>query len=339
MTDLPETMRAHVVESFGDPDSFVERELDRPDPGPNEALVAVEATSVNPVDYKVRRAGKPLAPDPPAVLHGDLAGTVVATGPGVESVDVGDEVYGCVGGVNGTTGTLAEYAVADAASLARKPPSLSMREAAALPLVTITAWEGLHDRVGVSAGDSVLVHGGAGGVGHVAVQLAARAGATVTATASTKRKREQSRTLGATNAVDYRQPVDEYVSEHAPGGFDVVFDSVGSAADNLETSFAAAGLNGDVVTTMSRGEHDLTDVHTKGLSLHTVYMLIPLLHDRQEGKARHGEILRRAAAMVESGKLEPLLDDERFGFDEPAAAHRRAESGDCIGKVTLARSE
>jgi len=335
MADLPETMRAHVVEAFGEPEAFVEREIERPDPGPNEVLVEVEATSVNPVDYKLRGGGGPLAPEPPAVLHGDLAGTVAAVGPGVDDFDVGDDVYGCVGGVSGTSGTLAEYALADAASLARKPESLSMREAAALPLVTITAWEGLHDRAAVASGDSVLVHGGTGGVGHVAVQLADAAGATVTATASTEGKRETAMEFGARNVVDYAEPVESYVSEFAPGGFDVVFDTIGSEADNLETSFSAAAPNADVVTTMSRGEHELTDVHTKGLSFHTVFMLIPLLHDRHDGKRRHGEILRRAAELADTGRLEPLLD-ERFAFDEPAAAHRRAEEGP-TGKVTLAR--
>jgi NADPH2:quinone reductase len=331
------TMRAHVVASFGDPDSFVEREIERPEPGPNEVLVEVAATSVNPVDYKLRAGGGPLAPEPPAVLHGDLAGTVAAVGLVVEEFETGDAVYGCVGGVAGASGTLAEYALADDASLAHKPESLSMREAAALPLVTITAWEGLHECAGIGSGDSVLVHGGTGGVGHVAVQLAAGAGATVTATASTERKRGLARDLGATNAADYAEPVAAYVERFSAGGFDTVFDTVGSEADNLGNSFAAARHEGDVVTTMSRGEQDLTEVHTKGLSVHTVFMLIPLLRDDAAGKRRHGGVLKRAAAMVESGKLAPLLDDERFAFDEPAAAHRRAASVEAVGKVTLAR--
>ena len=335
--DSAETMRASVIEAFGDPDVFERAEVARPEVEPGHALVRVEATSVNPVDYKVRSgAAESLAPDFPAILHGDVAGVVEAVGPGVTDFEPGDEVYACVGGVGDLQGTLAEYTLADADFLARKPPSLSMREAAALPLVTITAWDGLVERADVTPGDSVLVHGGTGGVGHVAVQLATRRGAVVTATASTEEKRETARELGAHNVVDYGRPVEEYVDEHTDGrGFDVVFDSVGTGSDNLPDSFAAAVRRGHVVTTVARGSPDLNPLHDKALSFDVVFMLLPLLYG--EGRARHGEILARAATLVENGDLRPLLDETRFGLDEPADAHRRAESGDHTGKVTLAR--
>ncbi len=336
-SESAETMRASVIREFGDPDVFERAEVPRPEAEPNRVVVRVEATSVNPVDYKVRSgAAEALAPDFPAVLHGDAAGVVEAVGPGVTAFEPGDEVYGCVGGVGDLQGTLAEYTLADPDLLARKPPSLSMREAAALPLVTITAWDGLVDRAEIEPGQSVLVHGGTGGVGHVAVQLAKRRGAVVTATASTEEKRETALELGADYAVDYRESVEEYVGEYTDGrGFDVVFDSVGTGGDNLPDSFAAAARKGHVITTVARGSPDLNPLHDKALSFDVVFMLVPLLHG--EGRARHGEILSRAASLVESGDLRPLLDETRFGFDEPAAAHRRAESGDHAGKVTLAR--
>ena len=330
-------MRASVIEEFGDPDVFERAEVARPEVGPDRTLVRVEATSVNPVDYKIRSgAAESLAPAFPAVLHGDVAGVVEEVGPGVTDFESGDEVYACAGGVRGTSGSLAEYTLADADLLARKPPSLSMREAAALPLVTITAWDGLVERASIEPGDSVLVHGGTGGVGHVAVQLAERRDAVVTATASTAEKRETAHELGADHTVDYcERSVEEYVDEHTDGrGFDVVFDSVGTGSDNLPDSFEAAARKGHVITTVARGSPDLNPLHDKALSFDVVFMLLPLLYG--EERARHGEMLSRAATLVENGDLRPLLDETRFDVDEPADAHRRAESGNHVGKVTLA---
>jgi len=172
-------MRAQIIDAFGEPDVFRMATLPDPQPGPGEVVVALAATTVNPVDYKIRRHGPSIAPALPAVLGCDVAGTVVAVGADVTAFKVGDEVYGCAGGVAGVSGgSYAEHIAADARLLARKPATLSLREAAALPLVTITAWEGL-DRAGVGAGTTVLIHGGAGGVGHVAIQLAKARGATV----------------------------------------------------------------------------------------------------------------------------------------------------------------
>ncbi|MFB6096927.1 MAG: zinc-binding dehydrogenase [Haloferacaceae archaeon] len=339
MTANP-TMTAQVIRAFGDPGAFETSEIERPEVRPNHALVRVEATSVNPVDSKLRSGAIPDAtPEFPAVLHGDVAGVVKAVGAGVESVEPGDEVYACGGGVAGTGGALAEYMLVDAAALARKPDSLSMREAAALPLVTITAWDGLVDRASVTPGDAVLVHGGTGGVGHVAVQVAANLGGVVHATASTPEKRETARDLGADYAIDYTsESVDDYVEAYTDGrGFDVVFDTVGTRGDNLERSLAAAAREGQVLTTVARGSFESTPMHGKGLSLDAVFMLLPLLHGDRAGLAHHGEILARTATLVDEGKLTPLLDETRFGFDDVAAAHRRAESGDHVGKVTVAR--
>lgn len=326
-------MKAQVISEFGGPEVFQPADLPDPQPGPGEVLVRVEATSINPVDYKIRRAGPAIAPDLPAVLGCDVAGVVVAVGEGVTVFREGDEVYGCAGGVKGMPGTYAELLAADARLLAHKPKNLSMREAAALPLVTITAWEGLHDQARLNAGERVLVHGGAGGVGHIAIQLAKARGAKVYTTVSSAEKAETARRFGADETINYREEsVEDYVARLTEGaGFDVVFDATGG--DRIAESFAAARRNGQVVTIVSQYEADLSLMQAKGLSLHVVFMLLPMLYD--EGRAHHGEILQQAAALAEAGKLVPLIDERPFALGEIGAAHAWLEGGSAFGKVVV----
>src|SRR5277367_5438941 len=194
-------MKVWMVETPGG--EFLEAELARPELGPNQVLVRVQASGVNPLDTKIRAGKADHAKQPlPAVLGLDMAGVVEDCGPGVTAFRPGDEVYGMVGGVGGLQGTLAEFVVVNADLIALKPKSLSMRESAALPLITITAWEGIVDRAKVRGGHKVLVHAGAGGVGHIAVQLAKAFGAEVFATVSTD-KRHMVEEFGAT-PIDYR---------------------------------------------------------------------------------------------------------------------------------------
>ena len=217
-------MKAIVLDEFGT--EPVLRSIERPSPGRGEVLVRVEASGVNPLDIKIMAGAAGHARvTPPMVLGLDLAGVVAEIGAGVTRFDVGDEVYGLTGGVGDRQGSLAEYAAVDAGLLARKPVRLSMAEAATLPLAAITAWEGLVDRAGVHAGQTVLVHGGAGGVGHVAVQLAVARGATVFATGSDQHL-DAIRSLGA-EPIDYQAtPVEKYVAAETGGdGFDVIFDT------------------------------------------------------------------------------------------------------------------
>lgn len=328
-------MKALVLTQYGGPENFELREVPDPAPGPGEVLVRVAAVGVNPVDYKLR-AGGPISPELPAILGQDLAGTVEAVGDGVAGFREGDEVYGCPGGLVGMPGTMAELKVADARVLAPKPEGLSMREAAALPLVSITAWEGLIDRMGIGERGRdrrVLVYGGTGGVGHVGVQIAKAQGAWVATTASSGDKAKLARDLGADEVIDYRsESPEEYVERLTGGaGFEAVFDAVG--ADNLEQAIAAAGLNAEVASIVTRQSYDLGDAMSKGLTIHIVFMLIPLLHDR--GRAHHGEILRGVNELVAAGKLRPLLDERRFTLEEGAEAHRYLEGGEAVGKVVL----
>ena len=326
-------MKAMIVREFGAPEVFELAEIPTPVAKPGEVLVRIEATSVNTVDMMIRQLGPelPLSPPAPAVLGMDFAGTVVALGEDVTTFAIGDEVYGCAGGLADLQGALAEYMSADARLIAHKPSNLSMREAAALPLVGITAYEGLL-RTGISAGQRVLVHGGSGGVGHVAVQLARHFGADVYATGGGEKQLALIEKLGA-KSINYKtETVTDYVAKHTDGaGFDVVFDSVGGA--NLTNSFEAAALNGQIASTVAMVELDLSVAHFKGLSLHVVFMLIPMLHNHE--RAVHGQILTEIAKIVEAGNLMPVLDEQRFTLTEAGKAHARLGSGQGMGKVVI----
>ena len=326
-------MHAMILEDYGENAAFKSAELDKPAVTAGHVVVRIAASSVNTVDTMIRAMGKdlPLSPDLPAVLGMDFAGTVDAVGEGVTGFAPGDEVYGCAGGLADLQGALAEYMLADAKLIAHKPKTLSMREAAALPLVGITAYEGLV-RANVHAGQKVLVHGGAGGVGHVAVQLARHFGASVYATGSGAGKLSVIEGFGAV-PIDYRSlTVADYVAKHTDGaGFDVVYDSVGGA--NMAASFEAAALNGQVISTVSMVEMDLTPMHFKGLSLHVVFMLIPMLHDHK--REEHAAILGKLAEIADAGKLRPLLDENRFGLTEVGEAYARLNSGKAVGKVVV----
>jgi NADPH2:quinone reductase len=275
--------------------------------------------------------GLPLSPAEPALLGMDFAGIVEEVGEGVTKFAKGDEIYGCAGGLADLPGALAQYIVADADLLALKPKNLSMQESAALPLVGITAYEGLQ-RAGVSGGQKVLVHGGSGGVGHVAIQLAKHLGAQVYSTGGGEPQLQMITNLGAT-AINYKhESVAQYVDKYTDGkGFDVVFDSVGG--ENMTNSFEAAALNANIASTVAMVNIDLSEAHFKGLSLHVVFMLIPMLHNI--GRKEHGRVLEAIAKIAESGELKPILDKETFTLEQASHAHARLESGKAMGKVVI----
>jgi len=328
-------MKAQVIRTFGDPDVFKIEDIPKPEIEPGHLLIKVHASSVNQVDCKIRRGEAPsIAPEFPAVLHSDVAGTVEEVGEGVKDFQVGDEVYGCAGGMRGCEGgALAEYLLADAHLIAKKPKSLSFGEAAALPLVTLTSWIALFSKGSLTTNMNILIHGGLGGVGHIAVQLAKWKGAKIYTTVGSDASFDQVRELGADFVINYKsQNVGEYVARFTETkGFDFVFDTVGGK--NLDNSFEAAALNGRVATTQARSMHDLTPLHQKGLSFHVVFMLIPLIYGVE--RKGHGEILTKAADLVDQGKLKPLLCEEQFSLDQVSAAHALMESGKARGKIIL----
>jgi NADPH2:quinone reductase len=323
-------VRVYLVHSPGAP--FRCAEISRPVPAAGQVLIRVQASGLNPLDTEIRLGKAEHAKQPlPAVLGLDMAGIVEEVGPGVTAFQPGDEVYGMVGGVGGLQGTLAEFVAADAALIARKPRNISMREAAALPLSTITAWEGLVDRAQVHSGQTVLVHAGAGGVGHIAVQIARAFGAEVFATVSPE-KAEIVKGFGAT-PIDYRSSsVEQYVAAHTGGrGFDVVYDTVGGAT--LDASFAAVKrYTGHAVSCLGWGSHSLAPLSFRGASYSGVFTLLPLLTG--EGRALHGRILAEAAVLVQAGKVKPLLHAERFTPSRLNAAYSLVESGS-LGKVVV----
>lgn len=326
-------MKAMLINDYGDNAEFEAGEADKPEVSAGHVLVKIAASSVNTVDTMIRTMGDdlPFAPEKPAILGMDFAGTVEAVGDGVEDYAVGDNVYGCAGGLADLPGTLTEYIAADINLIAHKPENLSMREAAALPLVAITAYEGL-TRAGVTQGQKVLIQGGAGGVGHLAIQLANHVGASVFATETDDKSVALIEQLGATGINYKAETVEQYLDKYTDGaGFDVVFDTVGG--ENLTNSFEAAALNGQIATTVSLCELDLTPVHFKGLSLHVVFMLIPMLHNHKREK--HGKILKDITQIVESGNLKPVVDENHFLLEEIGHAHAHLESGQAMGKVVI----
>lgn len=326
-------MKAMIITEFGEGTNFESKEIEKPSVKSNEVLVKIAASSVNTVDTMIKNMGPalPLSPASPALLGMDFAGTIEAIGSDVTGLKVGDEVYGCAGGLADLPGTLADYIAADSNLVALKPKNLSMKEAAALSLVGITAYEGLI-RAGIGKGKKVLVQGGAGGVGHVAIQIAKHFGAEVYATGSGDKKMQVIESFGAT-AINYKtESVEDFVAKHTGGaGFDIVYDSVGGA--NMLKSFEAAALNAHVASTVSLCELDLTLAHFKGLSLHVVFMLIPMLHNYK--RAEHAKVLKHIAEIVEAGELKPLLDEEEFRLEEVGKAYNRLESGKAIGKIVV----
>ncbi|URD59815.1 zinc-dependent alcohol dehydrogenase family protein [Sphingomonas sp. KRR8] len=309
------SMIAAVVEQENGP--FVLRELARPTPAPGEVLVRIEASGTNPLDTKIRAGQAAHARQPlPATLGMDLAGTVVALGASVDRFAVGEAVYGFGGGVGGLQGSHAQYGAFDARLLARKPASLSMGEAAILPLVVITAWEGLVDRARIRAGQTVLIQGGAGGVGQVAVQIALARGAKVFAT-DVGAELDFVRAMGAV-AIDAKRDVASYVAEHTEGqGFDLVYDTVGGPV--LDASIEAVRRFGHVVSCLGWGTHKLAPLSFKQATYSGVFTLHPLIAN--EGRAHFGDILEEARKLVDAGRLVPRLDPRAFTLEDLGAAY------------------
>lgn len=320
-------MQALVVSAADAPFNLVEMPV--PEPRAGEVLVRIHASGVNPLDTKIRANAAAHARHPlPAVLGMDLAGIVERVGPGVTDFVPGDAVWGMGGGVGGLQGSMAAFAAVDVRLLAKKPANLSMREAAALPLSIVTAWEGLVDIVDVQADESVLVIGGAGGVGHVALQLAFARGAKtfgVDAAASSA----YVRSINAT-PIDRTVLVEAYVAEFTDGrGFDVVFDTVGA----LDTAFQAVRPFGKVTSSLGWGTHSLAPLSFRSASYAGVFTLRPLLTGA--GRQGHAHIFREAVKLVEAGKLMPRLDARRFTLAQADDAYELVRTGATSGKIVL----
>jgi NADPH:quinone reductase len=324
------SMQALVLSQYKGPLELTTMSV--PEPASGEVLVRIKASGLNPLDTKIRAGAAAHARHPlPLVLGIDMAGEVVAVGADVSTFKIGDEVYGMTGGVGGMQGSLAQYAAVDAQLLAHKPSNLSMREAAALPLAFVTSYSGIVDRANLQAGQTVLVHGGAGGVGHVSVQLARALGAQVFATASA-RDHEIVARFGAT-PIDYAtQTVEQYVAELTAGvGFDLVVDNVGGAT--LDASFAAVRHFGHVVSALGWGTHALAPLSFREATYSGVFTLHPLLTGKH--RAHHGEMLAQATRLVEQGKLTPHVDPRRFDLASAERAYDAITGRTARGKIVV----
>ncbi len=329
MSEIPHLMQALIAASHGEPLRL--QQVSTPRPGAGEVLIRVAASAVNPLDAKILAGKAEHARQPlPAILGMDVAGVVAAVGEGVSAFVEGDAVFGMAGGVGGRPGALAEYMAADARLLARRPKTLTMREAAALPLAFITAWEGLVDRAALRPGQTVLVQGGAGGVGQVALQIAKAHGAVTFATGSPAAEPTVEK-LGA-HFVDRAIAPTELVSQCTGGqGFDIVFDTAGGAS--LDAAFAMVRRFGHVVSALGWGQHLLAPLSFRAASYSGIFTLLPLLTG--EGCEHHGEILAQAAALAEAGQLVPSLDPRRFTLQTANRAYQAVADGTARGKLII----
>lgn len=304
-------MRAVIVEQWGGPETLIEKDVERPEPGFNEVLVRVHAAGVNPVDWKTRASGGLIDWGTVPAVGWDVSGTVEAVGPGVSVYRPGDEVFG-MPLFPRQAGAYAEYVVAPARHFAPKPAGLTHVEAAALPLAALTAWQALVDTAGVRPGERVLVHAAAGGVGHLAVQIAKARGAYVIGTASAG-KHDLVKELGADEVIDYRA----VRFEDAVGDIDVVLDGLGG--ENAERSLKVLRAGGRLITLPGPD-----DVPAAPEGIRAVWMLVEPDHLG----------LREIAALVERDALKPVVDTV-LPLAEAAKAHEIGEQGRTTGKIVL----
>lgn len=327
---------AMALTKYGETAKFQSLEIELPELKENQLLLEVSATSMNPVDNMIMR-GVPLGPELPSAIHGDVVGKVAGVGSNVSQFQIGDEVFGIAGGVTGYCGASANHMVVNEELVFKKPKTMSIEEAAAFPLVFITAYEALVEKAKLQANQNLLVIGGTGGVGHQAVQLGKIIGANVTAVVSSESQAEIATSLGADKTINrHETPFGKYCDvAGVANGFDVIFDTVGGP--NLENDWNLARANGQIVTTTSMVSHDLTPVHMKGLSLHVVFMLLPML--TQQDQKRHQDILKFLAEKASAGQIRPLIDEKKFNLAEINEAHAYYESGKYTGKIIIENTQ
>jgi NADPH:quinone reductase len=331
-------MKAIVMTARGNPDVLQIQDI--PDPqltSARQIKVKLAAAGVNPVDTKIRRNGLFYDQPLPAVLGCDGAGTVIGIGSEVKRFKLGDNVWFCHGGLGREQGNYAEFNVLDERWACLMPSSLSFNEAAALPLVLITAWGALYDKGGLQEGQTVLVHAGAGGVGHVAIQLAKLKRARVITTVSSKVKADFVTALGADEVILYSQNnVAASVLNLTEGkGADLVFDTVGSTV--FKESINATAHFGRIITLLGLPEMDFTEARVRNLLIGFELMLTPLLRDLEEARDKHVQILQQCGSWIDEGLLKPHLGHE-FPLAQAAQAHALIEEGHVTGKIVLSVS-
>lgn len=329
-------MQAVVMSAVGGTDTLQLSELPLPTiTTPTQVRVRLRAAGVNPIDTKIRRSGTFLPDSLPAILGCDGAGIIDAVGSEVKQFKPGDAVYFCYGGIGTRAGNYAEYTVIEEHVVAPKPASLDFIEAAAVPLVAITAWEALHDRARLQSGQSVLVHAGAGGVGHVAIQLAKAAGARVATTVSTDSKADFVRQCGAELPIRYgdtdvAQAVMKWTDNK---GVDIGMDNVGGKV--LEQTFAAVKFYGDVVSLLLPDTGtNWTVARQRNLRTSLEVMLTPMLFGLVEAERHQAAILQNCTSLIDSGRLR-IHVNQTLPLADAAHAHQQIEAGSTTGKIVL----
>jgi NADPH2:quinone reductase len=314
--------------------------MEVPDPvieSPQEVLVRLHAAGINPVDYKLRKAGGYYPGRLPLILGCDGAGVVEDVGEGITKFKVGDEVFFFNGGLGGDDpGNYAERTIIHQDYLAAKPKSLSMVEAASVPLVWLTAWEAMFDRYALQPGDTILIHAGAGGVGYIAIQIAKHTGATVITTIGNREKAEFCKSIGADHCINYKE--ENFVEKvlHLTGGkgVDVVFDVIGEQV--FADSFSATKIYGHVVTLaeINFSKNDAKVAKLRNLSLSYELMLTPIHFKMHEARMRQTGMLENAARLIDAGRIKVVVNNV-FSLSEIALAHQIVESGHSIGKTVV----
>ena len=331
-------MKAILMQTAGNPQVLAIEEVKRSEIiAAKQVLIKLKAAGINPIDTKLRQRGTFYPEDMPAILGCDGAGVVVAVGSAVSRFKLADEVYYCAGGLGKkNTGNYAEYAVVEQHRLAHKPKSINFTQAAAFPLALITAWEALYDRSSLLEGKKVLIHAGAGGVGHLAIQLAKLKGAQVATTVSTPEKARLARKLGADLPIFYQQSdFVQSVLEWTDGeGVDLVFDTVGG--DVFFHSLAGIKVYGEIVTILEPDFKlgNLKLARNRNLRINLELMLSPELLNLERYQAHQALILEQSAQLIDQGKLSVHLS-EIYPLALAAKAHEVLEKGSITGKIVL----
>lgn len=329
-------MKAILMTKVGNSEVLQMREVAQPNcMSDTELLIKLHAAGINPIDTKIRKRGTFYPDKMPAILGCDGAGVVEAVGAGVKRFRVGDEVYFCHGGLGDRQGNYAEYTTIDERFVARKPQSVSFAEAAAAPLVLITAWEALYERGRLEPGEKVLIHAGAGGVGHVAIQLAKLKGADVCTTVSSQEKANFVRGLGADYPIFYKQTdfAQAALNWTNGEGVDLLFDTVGK--DTLQKSFPAVRIYGDVVTILEPAADTIwKTARSRNLRIGLELMLTPMLQGMVSVQQHQAEILEQCAKWMDAGELK-IHVTHQFPLKDAARAHQFLEDGSMIGKIVL----
>lgn len=327
-------VKAVVATAKGEPEvlKLADIELRWPQ-GPNDVLVELHAAALNPADIFFRQLGGYVNGEAPLVLGHDGMGVVKAVGSAVSSFRPGDRVAFCNGGIGGTPGTYAEAAVVPDYQLALVPAAVPDLTAAALPLVAITAWEALYDRAAVKADEFALIHGGAGGTGHIAIQLARLRGARVASTVSSAEKAAIVHGLGAECAINYRETDFAEEALRWSGGLHVALDNAGPEV--MLKTYRAMAPYGRIATLMGTPADDAEmTAYNLNLTLHNIMMLTPMWKGLEGRLREQAAILRQALDLVAAGKL-VVRQSATFALADAAKAQQFLESGKATGKVTL----